>query len=121
MMTSCSSNTSVKDCQKRDRRWHQANWKSSVTFQGRNLLEYVKVEQYVHLAAAIQQANTMEAMYKLIEEISTENFSSRKIIEISMSWEYTIRTTLYCEWDFKYASDDIADEEEGRRLGLIQA
>ena len=56
-----------------------------MTFQGRNLLEYVKVEQYVHLAAAIQQANTMEAMYKLIEEISTENFSSRKIIEISMS------------------------------------
>ena len=78
------------------------------------LLEFVKVEQYVHLAAvAIQQANTMEAVYKLMEEISTENLSSRTI-DISTSWVHNYlepRTTSSWEGDFKYGSDDIADEE----------
>lgn len=53
------------------------------------LLEFVQVEQYVHLAAvAIQQANKMEAMYKLMEEISTENLNSRTMR--SPRREYTI-------------------------------
>ena len=76
------------------------------------LLEFVKVEQSVHLEAiATQQANKMKAMYNLMKELAN-NETQQPYDRDFERREYAIRTISYCEGDFKYGSDDEDEEDD---------
>ena len=76
------------------------------------LMEFVKVEQSLHLAAiATQQANKMKAMYNLMEEIAKDETQQSYDRDFERR-EYAIRTTSYCEGDFQYGSDDEDEEDD---------
>lgn len=76
------------------------------------LLEFVKVDESVHMTAvANEEANKMEAMYKLMETFAQTTQTSQLYEKNFERPDYTVKTTSYCERDFMYCSDD--EDEEG--------